>query len=272
MNGRSGSANGFHRDAGGPIFTRMPPEFRLTAVIADDEAPARKRLRDLLQDVAWVEIVDDCADGPATVQSVNRLEPDLLFLDLEMPGYDGLEVARRISHRPAVVFTTAHNRYAVAAFELGAVDYLLKPFGRDRLAVALERLRDVRSRTREPSVVERTAQALDRSAKLSRLFVRARGRIIVVPLVDVQRIEARDDYCALYCKDQRHLVHLRLTDLEQRLDPAVFLRIHRSHIVNLNFVEAMIPAPDARLEIVLRDGTRLMASRSRSRELREQSV
>jgi len=244
----------------------------LTAVIADDEAPARKRLRDLLQDVAWIEIVDDCADGPATVQAVDRLRPDLLFLDLEMPGCDGLEVSGRISHRPAIVFTTAHNRYAVAAFELGAVDYLLKPFGRERLDLALERLRDVRSRSPEPSVVERATQALDRSARLTRLFVRARGRIIVVPLAEVQRIEARDDYCALYCKDQRHLVHLRLTELEERLDPAVFQRIHRSHIVNLNFVEAMIPAPDARLEIVLRDGTRLMASRSRSRELREQSV
>ncbi len=250
----------------------MHSETRLTAVIADDEAPARKRLRDLLRDVTWIEILGDCADGPATVRAVDRLEPDLLFLDLEMPGYDGLEVARKISHRPAIVFTTAHNRYAVAAFELGAVDYLLKPFGRERLTVALDRLRDVRSRKKEPWVVERTAQALDPSTKLSRLFVRARGKIIVVPLAEVQRIEARDDYCALFSKDQRHLVHLRLAELEKRLDPAVFLRVHRSHIVNLNFVEAMIPTQDARLEIVLRDGTRLIASRSRSRELREQSV
>jgi two-component system LytT family response regulator len=250
----------------------MTSESRLTAVIADDEAPARKRLRDLLRDVAWIEILGDCADGPATIQTVNRLEPDLLFLDLEMPGYDGLEVARKISHHPAIVFTTAHNRYAVAAFELGAVDYLLKPFGRDRFTVALERLRDVRSRRREPWVVERTAQALDPSARLSRLFVRVRGKIIVVPLAEVQRIEARDDYCALFSKDQRHLVHLRLAELEERLDPVIFLRVHRSHIVNLNFVEAMIPTQDARLEILLRDGTRLMASRSRSRGLREQSV
>jgi len=250
----------------------MHSETRLTAVIADDEAPARKRLRDLLRDVTWIEILGDCADGPATVRAVDRLEPDLLFLDLEMPGYDGLEVARKISHRPAIVFTTAHNRYAVAAFELGAVDYLLKPFGRERLTVALDRLRDVRSRKKEPWVVERTAQARDPSTKLSRLFVRARGKIIVVPLAEVQRIEARDDYCALFSKDQRHLVHLRLAELEKRLDPAVFLRVHRSHIVNLNFVEAMIPTQDARLEIVLRDGTRLIASRSRSRELREQSV
>ena len=250
----------------------MPLDSRLTAVIADDEAPARKRLRDLLRDVAWIEILGDCADGPATVQAVDRLEPDLLFLDLEMPGYDGLEVARKIAHRPAIVFTTAHNRYAVAAFELGAVDYLLKPFGRERLTVALERLRDVRSRKKEPWVVERTAQALDPSTRLSRLFVRVRGRIIVVPLAEIQRIEARDDYCAVFAKAQRYLVHLRLTELEQRLDPATFLRVHRSHIVNLDFVEAMIPTQDARLEIVLRDGTRLMASRSRSRELREQSV
>ena len=250
----------------------MYAQARITALIADDEAPARKRLRDLLGPVTWVEVVGDTADGPATIEAVDRLEPDLLFLDLQMPGCDGLEVVRRIAHQPAIVFTTAHNRYAVAAFELGAIDYLLKPFGRERFALALERLRDVRSRRAEPRVTERTAEALNPSARLSRLFVRTRGRIIVIPIGDIQRFEARDDYTALFAGTQRHLVHLRLADLEQRLDPATFARVHRSHIVNLDFVEAMIPNEDGRLEVVLRDGTRLMASRSRSRELRNQSV
>jgi two-component system LytT family response regulator len=226
----------------------------------------------LLGPVTWVEVVADTADGPATIEAVDRLEPDLLFLDLQMPGCDGLEVVRRIAHQPAIVFTTAHNRYAVAAFELGAIDYLLKPFGRERFALALERLRDVRSRRAEPRVTERTAEALNPSARLSRLFVRTRGKIIVIPIADIQRFEARDDYTALFAGTQRHLVHLRLADLEQRLDPATFARVHRSHIVNLDFVEAMIPNEDGRLEVVLRDGTRLMASRSRSRELRNQSV
>jgi len=250
----------------------MYAQARITALIADDEAPARKRLRDLLGPVTWVEVVGDTADGPATIEAVDRLEPDLLFLDLQMPGCDGLEVVRRIAHQPAIVFTTAHNRYAVAAFELGAIDYLLKPFGRERFALALERLRDVRSRRAEPRVTERTAEALNPSARLSRLFVRTRGKIIVIPIADIQRFEARDDYTALFAGTQRHLVHLRLADLEQRLDPATFARVHRSHIVNLDFVEAMIPNEDGRLEVVLRDGTRLMASRSRSRELRNQSV
>jgi two-component system LytT family response regulator len=102
--------------------------------------------------------------------------------------------------------------------------------------------------------------------------VRTRGRIIVVPVVEIVRFEARDDYSALFTGIQRHLIHLRLADLEQRLDPARFLRVHRSHIVNLDFVEAMIPTEDARLEVLLRDGTRIMASRSRSRNLRDQSV
>jgi two-component system LytT family response regulator len=250
----------------------MYAQGRITALIADDEAPARKRLRDLLGPVTWVEVVGDTADGPATIEAVDRLEPDLLFLDLQMPGCDGLEVVRRIAHQPAIVFTTAHNRYAVAAFELGAIDYLLKPFGRERFALALERLRDVRSRRAEPRVTERTAEALNPSARLSRLFVRTRGKIIVIPIADIQRFEARDDYTALFAGTQRHLVHLRLADLEQRLDPSMFARVHRSHIVNLDYVEAMIPSEDGRLEVVLRDGTRLMASRSRSRELRNQSV
>jgi len=248
------------------------PATQITALIADDEAPARKRLRDLLSTVAWVEVVGECADGPATIEAVDRLEPDLLFLDLQMPGCDGLTVVRHIAHQPAIVFTTAHNRYAVAAFELGAIDYLLKPFGRERLALALERLRDLRGRRADPRINQRTAEALDPSAKLSRLFVRTRGKIIVVPIAEIQRFEARDDYSALFTGNQRHLIHLRLADLEQRLDPAGFVRVHRSHIVNLDFVEAMIPTEDARLEVVLRDGTRIMASRSRSRSLRDQSV
>lgn len=250
----------------------MHAQTRITALIADDEAPARKRLRDLLSTVAWIEVIGDCADGPATIEAVDRLEPDLLFLDLQMPGCDGLAVVRRISHQPAIVFTTAHNRYAVAAFELGAIDYLLKPFGRERFALALERLRDVRARRGDPRIAERTAEALDPKAGLSRLFVRTRGKIIVVPIGEIQRFEARDDYSALFTGGQRHLIHLRLADLEQRLDPGRFVRVHRSHIVNLDFVESMIPTDDARLEVVLRDGTRIVASRSRSRELRDQSV
>ncbi len=250
----------------------MPAHARITAVIADDEAPARKRLRDLLSTVPWVEVLGECADGPATIKAVDRLEPDLLFLDLQMPGCDGLAVVRQIAHQPAIVFTTAHNRYAVAAFELGAIDYLLKPFGRERFALALERLRDLRGRRADPRITERTAETLNPSAPLSRLFVRTRGRIIVVPVAEIVRFEARDDYSALFTGTQRHLIHLRLADLEQRLDPARFLRVHRSHIVNLDVVEAMIPTEDARLEVVLRDGTRIMASRARSRNLRDQSV
>jgi len=250
----------------------MPAQAPITALIADDEAPARKRLRDLLSTVPWVEVLGECADGPATIEAVDRLEPDLLFLDLEMPGCDGLAVVRHIVHQPAIVFTTAHNRYAVAAFELGAIDYLLKPFGRERFALALERLRDLRGRRADPRIAERTAEALNPSARLSRLFVRTRGKIIVVPVAEIVRFEARDDYSALFTGTQRHLIHLRLADLEQRLDPAHFLRVHRSHIVNLDFVEAMIPTEDARLEVVLRDGTRIMASRARSRNLRDQSV
>jgi len=250
----------------------MAAQTRITALIADDEAPARKRLRDLLGSVDWVQVVGDCADGPATIEAVNRLEPDLLFLDLQMPGCDGLAVARQIAHQPAIVFTTAHNRYAVAAFELGAVDYLLKPFGQERFALALERLRDLTQRRADPGVAERTAEALDPSARLSRLFVRTHGKIIVVPIAEIRRFEARDDYSALFTGTQRHLIHLTLTELEQRLDRAIFVRVHRSHIVNLDFVEAMIPTDDARLEVVLRDGTRIMASRSRSRALRDQTV
>jgi len=250
---------------------RMEP--RRTAIIAEDEAPARKRLQTLLADVPWIDVVAACEDGPSTVEAVDRLEPDALFLDLQMPGCDGLQVLERVTHVPAVIFTTAHDQYAVTGFELGAVDYLLKPFGRDRLGVALERLRGVLARGPDASVLDRAMEALAATSRpLTRLFIRARDRILVVPVGKIQRFEARDDYTAAFTDAQYHLIHIGIRDLERRLDPGMFVRIHRSHIVNLACVDALLPTPDSRLEVLLKDGTRLLASRSRSRELRALSV
>jgi two-component system LytT family response regulator len=244
----------------------------VTAVIAEDEAPARIRLQELLAEVSWIDVVATCKDGPATIEAVDRLEPDVLFLDLHLPGCDGLRVLRQVTHKPAVIFTTAFDRYAVTAFELGAVDYLLKPFGSERLDAALQRLRETLGRQSDVPVTERAVEVLGPAERLSRLFIRTRTRILILPVPQIHRFEARNDYTAVHAGGQRYLVHLRLGDLERRLDPSVFTRIHRSHIVNLDQVEAFIPRPDSRLEVLLRDGTRILASRARSRVLRSQTV
>ncbi len=239
---------------------------RVRTLIADDEPVARAGLRDLLAPFEWLELVGEAASGPAAVEAIRTLRPELVFLDIQMPGLLGTEVLRRVEHQPAVVFTTAFAQHAVTAFELGALDYLLKPFGRERLAATLERVRATLGEPAAPAF-ERLRQALGRGP-ISRLFVRAGGGIVPLAVSDVAWFEARGDYVAAHVGRARHLLHLSLNRLEERLDPARFVRIHRAHIVNLDQVKAFPRAGKGRLAAELADGTRLPVSRSRSHELR----
>lgn len=239
---------------------------KIRAVIADDEPLARKKLARLLDTDPEVDCVGVSGDGAEAVRIVEELKPDLLFLDIRMPGATGIEVLERLEHRPHVVFTTAYDRYAVTAFELQALDYLLKPFGKERFATALERAKTALGGPR------RTASpvpALDPDGPLTRLFVRERGRIVPVSVNSIERLEALDDYVMVHAGGRRHLVSVRLRDFEARLDRERFVRVHRSHIVNLDHVVALVPHDATRLGIEMRDGSRIVASRSRSRELRK---
>jgi two-component system LytT family response regulator len=239
---------------------------KVRALIADDEPVARAGLRDMLGAVSWIQVVGEAANGPAAVASVNTLKPELLFLDIQMPGLLGTDVLRRIAHQPYVVFTTAFAQHAVTAFELGALDYLLKPFGAERLEQALERIRGAMG---EPSAqpFDRLREALGKGP-ISRLFVRSGGAIVPVAVSSVSWFEARGDYVAAHAGASRHLLHLSLNTLEARLDPARFLRIHRTHIVNLDLVKTFHRAVAGRMEAELKDGTRLAVSRARAQELR----
>jgi two-component system LytT family response regulator len=241
------------------------------AVIVEDEPIARDQLRELLGAVEWIECVGEASDGMAAVSVIDTVKPDLVFLDIEMPELSGLDVLRRIQHDPAIVFTTAYDKFAVAAFELEAIDYLLKPFGRDRLFAALERVRRAVRDEGEPGVSSRAHEALNQlsgSEPLTRIFVRDRGRIVPIAVRDIERLESDDDYVAVYSRGRRYLVYLNLSEFEARLDPTAFLRIHRSHIVNLDCVAALSTYDATHLQVEMRDGTKLLASRTRSRELK----
>ncbi len=242
-----------------------------SAVIVEDEPIARAQLRALLAPVEWIDVVGEAGDGVAAVALIDRLRPDIVFLDIEMPELNGLEVLRRIRHEPAVIFTTAYDEFAVAAFELEAIDYLLKPFGRTRLAAALERVHRMVRDGDDDTVERRAAQALDRASRqepLARILVRDRGRITPIALDEIERLEADDDYVAVHSRGHRYLVYLKMNDFEARLDPRRFVRVHRSHIVNLDHVAALTPFDPTRLQVEMRDGTKVVASRTRSRELR----
>jgi two-component system LytT family response regulator len=274
-------------DAGGPV----------RVLVAEDEPLARARLRELLARVTWVDEVLEASDGPAAVRMLDDHCPDLVLLDVRMPGASGIEVLELAEHEPEVIFTTAFDRYAVTAFELQAIDYLLKPFGPVRFAAAMERAREALRRRARPSdgagsagdeeeappgdsnhaaslapAAGRRARAAMSAVSLTRLFVRDRGRITPVAVDRIERLEARGDYVCLHADGARHLVHTRLRDLLGRLDPDVFVRVHRSHAVNLDHVVTMIPWDGSRLQLVLRSGERLLASRARSRELRGRAI
>lgn len=240
---------------------------RITAFIADDEPVARAGLRHLLADVDWVECIGEAADGASALEAIDRLRPELVFLDIQMPGLPGTEVVRRLAHRPLIVFTTAYAEHAIAAFELGALDYLLKPFGPERFGAALERLRAALG---EPAAAtaDRLGEALG-PGPISRIFVR-NGRAIVPVAVDtVAWFEALGDYVGVHAGGATHLVHVSLNRLEQRLDPTCFSRIHRTHIVNLDLVEAFRRNDGGGLVAHLRDGSALPVSRAKAQELRK---
>jgi len=242
---------------------------RMRTVVVEDEVLAREELRDLLREIPWIEWVGEAGDGHSAVRLIETAAPELVFLDVQLPEFDGLEVLRRVSGAPCVVFTTAHDRYAVTAFELGALDYLLKPFGAERLATTLERVR--RHVVQPPSVrvTERADEILPHRGPLRRLFVRSGGRILPVSTEEVERIESDGDYAALHAGGRRFLVHVPIGELEQRLDPERFVRVHRSHIVNLEFVTALEPYDAHRLLVEMASGAKVLASRSRTQLLRD---
>jgi two-component system, LytTR family, response regulator len=241
---------------------------QVTALIADDEPVARAGLRAMLASFGWVTCVGEAANGPAAVEAINTLRPELVFLDIEMPGLKGTDVMRQVQHEPYVIFTTAWAQHAAAAFELGALDYLLKPFGPERLAVTLDRVRSALGEPGGTPALDRYREALS-SGPISRMFVRSGRAIVPIAVERVSWFEADGDYVAIHVGKARHLVHLSLARLEARLDATRFVRIHRTSIVNLDRVKAFRTGAKGRLLAEMEDGRRLEVSRSKAKDVRE---
>jgi two-component system LytT family response regulator len=241
----------------------------LKVVIVDDEELARRGLRRDLAAYPSLRVVAECKDGFEAVRVAAEEKPDLMLLDIQMPRLDGFEVLGLIDPAIAVIFVTAHDEHAVKAFEVNAVDYLLKPVDPERLRRALDRARD-RIRRREPMPV----QALTRAARppsgpLSRILIRDGAKVHVIPVEAVDYVEAQDDYLAVHVPGKSHLKQQTIGDLEAALDPARFVRIHRSCILNLDRLDRIeLYAKDSRIAI-LKDGTRLPLSRAGHQRLKE---
>ena len=240
---------------------------KVRAYVVDDEPVARAGLRAMLRAFDWVEVVGEAADGESAVAGIGALRPELVFLDVQMPGLLGTEVLRRLERPPFVIFTTAYSEHAVTAFELGAVDYLLKPFGPTRLAAAMERVRAALGEPAPADPIERLSGALG-GGPISRLFVRVGGALAALPVERVSWFEADGDYVIAHEGSARHVLHLSLSRLDSRLDPRKFSRVHRAHIVNLDQVRAFRRDPRGNLEAELLDGARVPVSRARAQEIR----
>jgi len=231
----------------------------IRAVIVDDEELARAFLRELLGGHPEVEIVAECANGFEAVKSIAETSPDLLFLDVQMPKLDGFEVLELIEPGPAVVFVTAYDQYAMRAFDAHAVDYLLKPFGVERFERALERAKARLGERRLPTEV---AAARPPAERPQRLVVKDGTKVHVIPLEKLDYVEAQDDYVALHSGGKSFLKQQPIASLEAALDPARFIRIHRSAIVNLERVARIEPYGKESRIAILQDGVRLPVSRS----------
>ena len=232
----------------------------MTVMIVDDEDLARSLLREMLADHPEIEIVAECANGFEAVKAAAQRKPDLLFLDVQMPKLDGFEVLELIGGDLAVIFVTAYDTYAMRAFEVHAVDYLLKPFGKDRLLAALERAQG-RLGEKHPSTAELAAAARP-SQHLERIVVRDGARVHIIPVAKLDYAEAQDDYVLLASAGKTYLKQQTISSLEACLDPRQFIRIHRSYLVNLERVAKMEPfTRDSRIA-VLHDGKQLPVSRA----------
>jgi two-component system LytT family response regulator len=230
---------------------------KITAIVVDDEPLARSNLTVLLRRHPAIEIAAECGSGVEATELIRRAKPDLLFLDVQMPECDGFDVLELLGRDvpPAIVFVTAYDRYALRAFETGALDYLLKPFDDARFDLALNRAR------------ERIALAKSRPARSERLVIKNAGHVEFLKISEIDWIEAADYYACLHVGPRTHMLRRSIAELEQDLDPASFCRIHRSTIVNLNRVRGLTLSTDGDYEVELEDKTHLRLSRSYRKQL-----
>lgn len=239
----------------------------MRVLIAEDEPLARERIRSLLEEEPDVQVIAECTDGRSAVEAIRTQDPDLVFLDVNMPELNGFDVIREVGpdHMPPIVFVTAYDHFAVQAFDAHALDYVLKPFDEDRFRTAVERGREALVRKAAGSLDRRLTEMLQglgaRPRYLERLAVKSGGKIIFLKTDEVTWIGAEGNYARLHAGKRSYLMRETMSNLESRLDPGRFIRIHRSTIVSTDAIAELEPLFQGDFVVILRDGTRLTSSR-----------
>ncbi len=239
-------------------------------VLIDDEAPARELVKHYLKEVESVEVIDECADGFTGLKTISSLKPDLVFLDIQMPRLTGIELVEVLTEKPEIIFTTAYDQYALRAFELNAVDYLMKPFEKRRFLIAVEKaITKIRSGKGNK---EEASQLLSKKPELSpvsRIVVRKANAISIIPVDQVRYVEAQDDYVMIYHKEGKALKQQTMKFYENNLPKESFFRIHRSYIVRIEEIKKIEPYSKDNYVALLHAGDKLPVSRAGYKHLKE---
>jgi two-component system LytT family response regulator len=245
---------------------------RIRTLIIEDEEPARNLLRSFLSQMPEIDLIGECSDGFQGLKSIQELQPDLIFLDIQMPKLTGFEMLELLDALPEVVFTTAYDEFAIKAFELNAVDYLMKPFARQRLRQAVEKVIDrFKMKQSNQGGVEKLIHQVYETAKpLERIVVKSGSKIHVLPIEDIQQIEAQDDYVMIHTPAGRFMKKETMQRLEAQLPQEQFIRVHRSFIVNINQVQRIEQYGKESYLLVLKNGSEVSVSKSRIKDLRRE--
>ena len=243
-------------------------------IIVEDERPARDLLRSYLEEFPELEIMGEYDNGFDGLKAINELKPDAIFLDVQMPKLTGFELLEVLEHQPEVIFTTAYDQFAIRAFERNAVDYLLKPFSKERFREAISKLKSrlelKQDGVKEESGIEKIRQHFAESdEKLHRVVIKKSGKIHVISTSDINFLEAQDDYVMVYTDEGKYLKQQTMKYFEQHLDPQQFVRVHRSYIANITCIERIEPYEKSNFILILKDGNKVPVSRSGMQVLKE---
>ncbi len=244
----------------------MPEKLRL--IIVEDEEPARDLLKSFLQTAGHIEVVAECENGFQGVKQINEQKPDLILLDIQMPKISGFEMLELLEHKPYIIFTTAYDQYALKAFEHNAADYLLKPFSKDRLLEAVEKVRQQISKDGSVSDMAEKVSSYPRQGYLDRVVVKDRHKISIIPVNEVRYLESMDDYVMIYSEGGRFLKQKTMKYFEGALPPENFVRIHRSYMVNVKEISQIQQYEKESYVVVMHDKTRLKVSKSGYKKLK----
>ena len=241
----------------------------IRTLIIDDEEPARMLVRKFLEDFSEIEVLGECADGFTAVKSINEHNPDLIFLDVQMPKLSGFELLEIIEHKPQVIFTTAYDSYAIKAFDENAVDYLLKPFSRERFADAVKKVVGRIASQTEQNFTEVIALAEEKTEILQRIAVKSGSKIEIIAIGDIVYLESEGDYVMIHTKEGKFLKEKTMKYFEQHLDPDTFIRIHRSYIININEISRIELFEKENYIVKLKNGDQVKASSSGYKALKD---